>query len=76
MGGYNAHTTNRKLIVNLGWIPRSRKHLVFSTITGEAFGEETYEDRADARTARRAPSQRPRPTAPPNPRYRLQPATQ
>jgi hypothetical protein len=48
MAIYNAHTSNRKFIVNLGWIPRSRKHLVFSTITGEAFGEETYEDRAEA----------------------------
>ena len=30
--------------MNLGWIPRSRKDLVYSTIGYDAFGEETYGD--------------------------------
>lgn len=40
---------NRKFILNLGWIPKSHKHFVFSTIPGDAAGEEVaYENREEA----------------------------
>ncbi len=42
---YKIHNIHRKFIINLGWIPRSRKHLVADTISSEPFGEETYASR-------------------------------
>ena len=45
---YAAHTTNRKFLINLGWIPKSRKYLVYDTIDIDAFGEEVYTDRQEA----------------------------
>ena len=29
---YANHSASRKFILNLGWIPKSRKHLIFATI--------------------------------------------
>lgn len=45
---FHSKDSNRKFILNLGWIPRSRKHLAFETIGNSAFGEETYETRQEA----------------------------
>jgi hypothetical protein len=45
---YNLHNSNRKFIINLGWIPRSRKHYVFDTIPDDVLGEETYANRSEA----------------------------
>jgi hypothetical protein len=45
---YKAHTSNRKFIINLGWIPRSRKHLVYDSVDTDAYGEETYTTREEA----------------------------
>lgn len=45
---YEANNLHRKFIINLGWIPRSRKHLVYTTIPENVIGEETYEDRQEA----------------------------
>lgn len=45
---YKTHTTNRKFIINLGWIPKSRKHLVYDSIETDAYGEETYTKREEA----------------------------
>lgn len=46
--GYEANNQHRKFIINLGWIPRTRKHLVYTTVPENLIGEETYEDRAEA----------------------------
>jgi len=35
---YNLHTSNRKFILNLGWIPKSRKHLIFVTTPENILG--------------------------------------
>ena len=45
---YQAATLNRKFIINLGWIPRSRKHLVFTTVPDNPVGEESYLNREEA----------------------------
>lgn len=45
---YNTHSSHRKLIINLGWIPRSRKYLVYDTISNDGFGQEIYTDRNEA----------------------------
>ena len=45
---YRTHTSNRKFIINLGWIPRSRKHLVYDTIGNESFSTEVFPDRLEA----------------------------
>jgi hypothetical protein len=45
---YTANNAHRKFIINLGWIPRSRKHLVYTTVPENVVGEETYEDRIEA----------------------------
>lgn len=45
---YKAHTSHRKFIINLGWIPRSRKHLVYDSVETDAYGEETYSKREEA----------------------------
>jgi hypothetical protein len=42
---YKAMTINRKFIINLGWIPKSRKHQVYTTVDIDAYGEEPYPDR-------------------------------
>lgn len=42
---YKVHTANRKFLINLGWIPRSRKYLVYNSIGDDAFGEETSDSR-------------------------------
>jgi hypothetical protein len=39
---------NRKFVINLGWIPKSRKHLVYDTIDNDAFGEELFTERDEA----------------------------
>lgn len=45
---YTAMTINRKFVINLGWIPRSRKHQVYTTVGIDAYGEEPYPDRNEA----------------------------
>jgi hypothetical protein len=45
---FNLHTAKRKFILNLGWIPKSRKHLVFDTFADDFIGEEIYADRQEA----------------------------
>lgn len=45
---YGPHTKHRKFIINLGWIPRSRKHLVYNSIDNDSFGEEIYTERDEA----------------------------
>ena len=45
---HDRNTANRKFVLNMGWIPKSRKHLVYSTIPQNVIGEETYEDRIEA----------------------------
>lgn len=45
---YAIHTRKRKFILNLGWIPKSRKHLVFDTFSDDFMGEEIYKDRQEA----------------------------
>ena len=45
---YKSNTSNRKFIINLGWIPRSRKHLAYDTIGNESFNSEVFTDRLDA----------------------------
>lgn len=45
---YGVHTSHRKFIMNLGWIPRSHKHLAYDTINEDIFGEEVYTERIDA----------------------------
>jgi hypothetical protein len=45
---YEASNQHRKFIINLGWIPRSRKHLVYTTVPENVIGEETYQDREEA----------------------------
>lgn len=47
-GPYTAMTINRKFVINLGWIPRSRKHQVYTTVDIDAYGEEPYPDRNEA----------------------------
>ena len=42
---YGVHTANRKFLVNLGWIPRSRKYLVYNTIDNDAYAQETTDTR-------------------------------
>jgi hypothetical protein len=40
---------NRKFILNLGWIPKTHKHLAFNAVPADVAGEEvTYEDRDEA----------------------------
>ena len=45
---HRSHNSNRKFVINLGWIPRSRKHLVYDSIGTGAFGQEVYTDRIEA----------------------------
>jgi hypothetical protein len=45
---YEANNQHRKFVINLGWIPRSRKHLVYTTVPENVIGEETYQDREEA----------------------------
>ena len=42
------NTVNRKLVLNMGWIPKSRKHLAYSTVPNSVLGEEVYESREEA----------------------------
>ena len=45
---YEASNHHRKFVINLGWIPRSRKQLVYTTVANYLLGEETYESRQAA----------------------------
>jgi len=45
---YNMHTRKRKFILNLGWIPRSRKYLVYESFSSDFIGEEIYKERQEA----------------------------
>jgi hypothetical protein len=45
---YEIANQHRKFVINLGWIPRSRKHLVYTTVPENSIGEETYPDREEA----------------------------
>lgn len=45
-----AMTANRRFVLNMGWIPKSRKHLVYSTVPNNVLGEEIYLDREEALT--------------------------
>lgn len=45
---FEAANHHRKFVINLGWIPRSRKQLVYTTIPENLIGEETYADREEA----------------------------
>lgn len=45
---YQSKTHNRKLLLNLGWMPKTRKHLIFATFGSDIYGQEVYEDRNEA----------------------------
>jgi len=45
---YAKNNVNRKFLINLGWLPRSRKNEVYSSIGTSTFGEEVYTDRIEA----------------------------
>lgn len=45
---YNVHTRKRKFLLNLGWIPRSRKYLIYETFSSDFIGEEVCKDRQEA----------------------------
>jgi cytochrome oxidase assembly protein ShyY1 len=42
---YFLRNHNRKFLINLGWLPKSRKASVFASIGTQTFGEEVYTDR-------------------------------
>lgn len=43
-----ATSIQRKFVLNLGWIPKSSKHLALDMVPYSVVGEETYEDRVVA----------------------------
>jgi hypothetical protein len=45
---YNVLTRKRKFILNLGWIPRSRKYLVYNSFSSDFLGEQIYNNRQEA----------------------------
>ena len=45
---YEAANHHRKFVLNMGWIPKSRKHLIFITVPEDILGEQVLVEREEA----------------------------